>query len=194
MTKERQISFLYDNYRLEFQQEQVVQGSGNLNASVLFVGEAPGKEEVKLSKPFVGAAGKNLETSLSLIGLGRDDIYVTNAIKYRLSKTNPDTGRVSNRPTKPEDIRRSRDYLIEEISIINPSIIVSLGNVPLNALTGDSKIIIGTVHGKLRRVELVDKEFWLFPLYHPASIIYNRSLKTVYQEDLMVLAEIIKGI
>jgi uracil-DNA glycosylase len=184
MLKADMIQKLNKEYGETYKTKEIVLGEGNINANVLLIGEAPGKDEVKLSKPFVGAAGKKLTEFLSILELDRDQIYITNAIKYRLSKENVKTGRMVNRPAQQSEIQENRTFLLREIKIINPSYIVTLGNVPLKSVTSNCDICIGTVHGMEAKVEFLDMEYRLFPLYHPASIIYNRSLKEVYLKDI----------
>ncbi|WP_010247155.1 uracil-DNA glycosylase [Acetivibrio cellulolyticus] len=192
MSKSEQLNILYSRYREEFQGQEIVTGDGNPNSSLLLIGEAPGKDEVANSKPFVGMAGKNLAQFLEVLGLKRDEIYITNAIKHRLSKVNPSTGRLSNRPATKEEIEQNREYLIEEIDIIGPKYIITLGNVPLRSVLGDHKASIGDVHGALDKVSVKGREYGLYPLYHPASIIYNASIKKIYTKDIENLREIIK--
>lgn len=193
MPKKDEILKLYDEYKSTFKDKEFVPGEGNEDAHLVLVGEAPGKDEVKLSRPFVGMAGKNLDEFLSIIGVERQDIYITNAIKYRLSKVNSETGRVSNRPATTDEIKSSREYLLKEIDLIKPSIIVTLGNVPLRSVTGSQSDGIGAVHGKIKPIIINGNEYSLYPLYHPASIIYNRSLKDTYVADVKNLGEILKG-
>lgn len=193
MSKLEQLHILYNKYKEEFKEKEIVLGDGNIDAQLVLIGEAPGKDEVRLNKPFVGMAGKNLSGFLDVLEIERESIYITNAIKYRLSQVSPKTGRISNRPAASEEIRRSMRYLHEELSIIGSSYIVTLGNVPLKALTNDFSAIIGAVHGEIQRIVLSDREFMLFPLYHPASIIYNQSLKNVYLNDINRLKAVLKG-
>lgn len=191
MSKSEQLMSLYELYNEEFFGREIVVGDGNADSELLLIGEAPGKDEVLKSRPFVGAAGKNLSEFLDKLGLKREDIYITNAIKFRLSKVNPDTGRVSNRPATKKEIEDNREYLIREINIINPKYIVTLGNVPLRSVCGDAGIAIGEVHGKPDNIKVGEAEYTLFPLYHPASVIYNSKLKEIYNEDLEKLKQII---
>jgi len=191
MSKAERLSILYNRYRKQFEGKEIVVGDGNPDSSLLLIGEAPGKDEVAQEKPFVGMAGKNLTQFLEILGFNRDEIYITNAIKHRLSKINPDTGRISNRPATKEEIEQNREYLIKEIDIIEPKYIVTLGNVPLRSVLGDHKVSIGQFHGRLNKVVILDKEYELYPLYHPASIIYNVALKEVYIEDIGNLRRII---
>lgn len=191
MSKKDMIEKLYYEYKKEFEGKEIVLGDGNPDSKLFLAGEAPGKDEVKLSKPFVGMAGKNLSEFLDILGWGRESIYITNAIKYRLSKVNEQTGRVVNRPASKEEIKTNRSYLLEEIRIINPSYIVTLGNVPFKSITDDYDVSMGEVHGRLNKVIISDKEYNLFPLYHPASVIYNRSLKSTYIDDIKRLKTIL---
>lgn len=159
---------------------KVVFGDGNVNADIVLVGEAPGEKEEETGKPFVGAAGKNLNEFLEILEISREDIYITNVVKIRPFKTNPDTGRKSNRPPTKKEIELSVDTLRKQIDFIKPKIVVTLGNVPLKAILEDDSAKIGDYHGKAVKLS----QFTLFPLYHPASIIYNRSLHEVYIDDV----------
>ncbi len=192
MSKQDRLNKLFAEYQNEFAGEEIVLDCGNIDTRILLIGEAPGKDEVKLSKPFVGAAGKNLNKFLEVIGLMRDNIFVANSIKYRLSKINPKSGRKINRPPTKDEIEKNQRYLIKEIEIISPEIIVTLGNVPLKMVSGDKSISIGNVHGELIKIQVLDKEYSLYPLYHPASIIYNASLQDVYMEDVVKLKGILE--
>jgi len=169
-------------------EEIVVFGEGNLDAKIVLVGEAPGSKEVELKKPFVGQAGKNLDEFLNTVELNREDIYITNVVKIRPYRINEKTGRKVNRPPNKQEIEKYYKYLLEELRIINPRLIVTLGNVPLKTLTDNKNIKVSEVHGRV----IETKERVIFPLYHPAAVIYNRKLKTIYFEDLIKLKEYIK--
>ncbi len=192
MTRQEQLTALYSDYACRFAGNEFVFGCGSPEPKLLLVGEAPGKEEVKLSRPFSGAAGKYLDEFLNLAGIEREELYITNAIKYRLSKANPKTGRLSNRPAAKEEILSSRAYLIKEIETICPTCIVTLGNVPLRAVTGEFSLNIGDRHGEILHNKIGEREFLLFPLYHPASVIYNRSLKQTCEADILKLRELLQ--
>lgn len=191
MSKADRLTNLYGEYKKKFHGEEIVLGEGNVDGKLLLIGEAPGKDEVKLSKPFVGQAGKNLNEFLEILNIERGDIYITNAVKYRLFKVNAKTERASNRPASKEDIEKSRCFLLDEVQIINPSYIITLGTVPLKSITGEHKASIGDVHGTLQEISIEKRSFKLFPLYHPASIIYNRSLKGVYVNDIKNLKNLL---
>ncbi len=116
----------------------------------MLIGEAPGSKEVELGEPFVGqAGGKHFQEFLDILGINREDVYITNTVKYRPTRKNPKTGRLSNRtPPTTKEIEDFKDYLMEEIEIIAPKIIVTLGNTPLKCLF-DKETNIGEVHGEL---------------------------------------------
>ena len=193
MTRIELLASYYKNYASQFAGNDFVFGCGCSEPKLLLIGEAPGREEVKLSRPFSGAAGKYLDEFLELAEIDREAIYITNAIKYRLSKVNPKTGRLSNRPAAKDEILSSRPILMKEIQTICPECIVTLGNVPLRAVTGDFSLNIGDNHGKAVSKSIDQREYLLFPLYHPASVIYNRSLKQTCEADILVLRKLMNA-
>ena len=156
---------------------------------VMLIGEAPGEQESLQGRPFVGKAGKNLDGFLAVLEMRREDIYISNVVKVRPTKVSP-KGTVSNRPPSREELALFRPYLYEEIGVVSPGVIVTLGNVALKSLVGE-KAVIGDYHGNLTECEITSagetRSIHVFPLYHPASIIYNRALSAVYQEDLQKL-------
>lgn len=170
----------------------LVFGDGNVDSNIVLIGEAPGKTEVEQGKPFVGQAGRNLEEFINVLGIAREDLYITNVVKFRPYRINPDTGRESNRTPTREEIRISTDFIEHELSIIKPKLVVSLGNIALRCVLKDDKATIGVLHGAPVSVKFAEAEFVLFPLYHPASIIYNRALKDVYLQDLLKLRDYMK--
>lgn len=170
----------------------LVFGDGNVDSKIVLVGEAPGKTEVEQGRPFVGQAGKNLEEFINILGIVREDLYITNVVKFRPSRVNPDTGRESNRTPTKDEIRICTDFIEQELSAIKPRLVASLGNIALRCILKDDKATIGVLHGAPISVSFADAEFVLFPLYHPASIIYNRALKDVYLQDLHKLRDYMK--
>ncbi len=188
---EEKLKMLYKECRSVFAGCETVMGEGSVNAELMLIGEAPGKDEVKESRPFVGAAGKNLDIFISMLGITRAGIYITNAIKYRLSELNAKSGRIRNRPATWEEVERSREYLLREIGLIRPKVIVTLGNVPLRAISGDRKMVIGKEHGVPGEMKYELTDYITFPLYHPASLIYNRDLKPVYDIDIIKLKKML---
>jgi len=170
----------------------MVFGEGNENADIMLIGEAPGAEETRLSRPFVGKAGKNLDAFLSVLELKREDIYITNVVKFRPYKTSG-KGTISNRPPEKEELTAMCPLLIREIEAVAPRVVVTLGNVPLKAVYG-AGATIGENHAVPAAARALSHRFMLFPLYHPASIIYNRALKAVYDEDLKKLKAFLNAI
>jgi len=164
----------------------IVLGGGMDKPCLVLVGEAPGGQEEKQGLPFVGAAGKNLSEFLDVLGLSRAELYITNVVKLRPHKPSPRTGKPINRPPDAAELAFFTPFLLAELQCLKPALVVSLGNVPLRALTR-AGLSIGQVHGQ----EITtDKSFSIFPLYHPASIIYNQQLKQVYQKDLLALRDL----
>lgn len=171
---------------------KIVLGEGLIESpSLMLIGEAPGAQEEKEGKPFVGKAGKNLTELLSSININREDIYISNVVKIRPSKTS-EAGNTVNRPPSNEEKAFFIPWLYREVAIIRPKAIVTLGNVALSAFLGNAAKI-GDFHGKWHSFkvnfngEIIDIR--LFPLYHPAAIIYNRALIDTYNDDLKILAE-----
>lgn len=166
----------------EGEKKILVHGEGEIGARVMLVGEAPGEQETLMGRPFVGKAGKNLDEFLELAGLERSQLYVTNAVKFRPTKRSA-AGRTVNRPPTREEVSLFLPWLRREIELVVPEVIVTLGNVPLRALTGP-KAVIGDVHGAFQDADGLR----LYPMYHPASLIYNPALRPVYAEDIRRLS------
>lgn len=198
----RELNLFYENLsrrgapdmRLDF-----VYGDGPCDADVILIGEAPGKDEVLQGRPFVGKAGSILDEILLKTGINRNRLYITNAIKYRLMKEGSRPGSFKNRPATMPEIRAMLPWLKEEICFIRPKLILTLGNVPLKSLcfaSGCGILEIGSCHGKAAdvRVDSVATgklDTKLVPLYHPASQIYNRSLKDVFDADFQAVRELL---
>lgn len=166
----------------------LVFGEGPAQARLMLVGEAPGEQEAMLGRPFVGKAGKLLDAFIAGTGLTRAQMYVTNTVKFRPSRVSK-AGRVVNRTPTQEEIAAFQPFLKKEIAQVDPACVVTLGNVPLRALLGE-KETIGQAHGQLRRQE--DRLY--FPMYHPASMIYNPGLKAIFAQDMEKLSQLIKNI
>lgn len=163
---------------------QPVPGDGSPDSKIIFIGEAPGKEEDKQGRPFVGAAGKFLAEMLSEIKLKREDIYITNIVKYRPP---------NNRDPEPEEKDACRDWLIEEINYINPKLIVFLGRHSMNDFFPLEKI--SSVHGKLliKKFNHINTKHFL-PLYHPAAALYNGGMRETLIEDFKKIPRILDKI
>lgn len=182
MNREKALNELYREFSEKYSNEMVVTGFGKIGAGVVLIGEAPGKNEVKYGRPFVGAAGKNLTELLTGGGIDREDVFITNVVKYRLYRINEKTGNMVNRPVTKKDLENNLDYLFRELEILEPKLIVTLGNTALHAVCGNDTPI-SEVHGRV----VESNGYSVFPLYHPASIIYNRSLKSTYENDIKSL-------
>ncbi len=168
----------------------IVIGRGNENADILFVGEAPGKNEDLQGLPFVGRAGKNLDGLLNNVGLGIDEIYIANILKCRPPE---------NRDPLPEEIRAHTPWLLEQIKKIKPKVICSLGNYATKFFLSEGDVDkmknqpgITSVHGKVQFVEINGVKIKLIPLFHPAAIIYKRDLLPLWEEDMKIVQNEIK--
>ncbi len=192
-SKRREIDQLLDQYEEEFEKSQkdyqwlFVRPDGKMQKGLMLIGEAPGKNEVLEGKPFVGAAGEKLKDFLKILDLKRDDIYITNIIKYRLYRINEKTNNMVNRPARKDEIESSAIYLKKEIEILEPKVIVTLGNVALKGILDNHSVSIGDYHGKRWDYN----KSILFPLYHPASLIYNQKLIDEYNKDVLKLKELL---
>ncbi len=181
-----QLSALIDSV-YEGEKKVLVFGEGAPFARVMMIGEAPGEQEALQGRPFVGRAGKNLDEFLAMSGLSRGEMYVTNVVKFRPTRIS-DAGRIVNRAPTQEEIQLFLPFLKREITLVKPRVVLTLGNVPLRALLGPGAVI-GEMHGTLLETPYGN----LFPMYHPASLIYNRSLRDAYAADMGTLSELIKN-
>lgn len=159
---------------LAAQATQLVMGAGNPNADIVFIGEAPGKKEDETGQPFVGAAGKFLNEMLATVGLDRSDIYITNIVKYR-PPGNRDPSRAEKATFWP--------YLLRQLQIIRPKVVVTLGRHSMNYFLPDA--VIGDVHGQPQRVVIDGLELTVLPLYHPAAALYNGGLRQTLLDDFL---------
>lgn len=161
---------------------QAVAGKGNANADIVFIGEAPGKKEDEQGEPFIGAAGKFLSEMLASVNLSREDIYITNIIKYRP----PD-----NRDPLPEEVEDCWLWLSEQIALIDPLLIVPLGRHALERFVPGQKI--SEAHGKTFHREVSGLgERTYFALYHPAAALYNGSLRETLLIDFSKVPKLLE--
>ena len=165
--------------------KNIVVGKGNLNADIMFIGEAPGKNEDEQGIPFVGAAGKNLDGLLEKVGLTLNNVYITNILKCRPPE---------NRDPLPDEIKAHTPWLIEQIKQIKPKVICSLGNYSTKFFLADGDVEkmdsmqgITLVHGKIRMLDFHGLKIKLIPLFHPAAIIYNRNLIGMWEKDMNIV-------
>ncbi len=168
----------------------IVIGKGNIKAKILFVGEAPGREEDLQGIPFVGKAGKNLDELLKKVGLSLEDVYIANILKCRPPE---------NRDPLPDEIKAHTPWLLEQIKEIKPKVICSLGNYATkfffsgcNVDEMDKQPGITNLHGKVRTVKINGMEVKLIPLFHPAAIIYKQSLLPLWEKDMEIVKKEIK--
>ena len=161
--------------------KNAVPGEGNSESPVMFIGEAPGQSEDIKGKPFVGAAGKFLETMLSEIGLSRNDVFICNIVKCRPPR---------NREPMPNEIQTCTPYLDRQINIIKPKFVVTLGNystayifskanMPFNGIT--------QARGKFYQATIVNMQITIFPTFHPAAALYSAKYKETLQHDFQLL-------
>lgn len=165
---------------LAMQATQLVMGDGNPDADIVFIGEAPGKNEDEQGIPFVGAAGKFLNEMLASINLKREDVYITNIVKYRPP---------NNRDPLPDEKRAFWPYLVHQLEIINPKIVVTLGRHSMGYFLPKARI--SQIHGQPQRIRLTENgksyEWIVLPLYHPAAALYNGSLRATLVKDFKQL-------
>ena len=160
----------------------VVPGIGNADARIVFVGEAPGKKEDETGEPFVGAAGKFLNEMLASVGLNRDDIYITNVVKYRPP---------NNRDPLPEEVAACWSWLRAQIELIDPDIIILLGRHALERFVPGKRISVE--HGKAFRRTVPDLGTYVFfALYHPAAALYNGSMRETLMKDFAKIPKILE--
>lgn len=161
--------------------KNAVPGVGNLQSRIMFIGEAPGSSEDDRGEPFVGTAGKFLDTLLSQIGFSRDQVFITNIVKCRPPR---------NREPKPLEIETCTPYLDRQMLTIQPKFVVTLGShstsyVFLKAMLPFSSIT--RVRGKLYKATILGLHMKVFPTFHPASALYNPRYKETLQDDFQLL-------
>ncbi len=167
--------------RLSENRTNAVPGYGNHEAKVVFVGEGPGKNEDEQGKPFVGASGKFLDKCFASIGWSREDIFITNVVKCRPPE---------NRDPLPDEISVCcLNYLNNQIKLIKPVIIVTLGRHSLGYFVPNKRI--SEVHGKALRVQYNNEPQVIYPLYHPAAALYNGSLQSTLLEDFARIPQLL---
>jgi DNA polymerase len=156
-----------------------VPGEGSVDAEILFVGEAPGAKEDELGRPFVGAAGKLLDQLIESIGLQRQTVFIANLIKHRPP---------GNRDPLPEEIAAYTPYLDEQVHIIQPRLIVTLGRFSMQYFLGPS-LVISKIHGQPKRNA---KGQVVIPMYHPAAALYSGNLRPVLFADFARIPKVLE--
>jgi DNA polymerase len=160
---------------------QVVFGSGNADAELMFIGEAPGAQEDRVGLPFVGQAGKLLDKLLGEIGLERGDVFIANVLKCRP----PD-----NRDPHPNEIEACNDYLMRQVELIEPTVICTLGNFSTKLLRQDTTGI-SRLHGSEEDRAIGPRKVRLYPLYHPAAALYTPSMLETLRTDFHRIPELL---
>lgn len=163
------------------QAANLVMGDGNIDADIVFIGEAPGKNEDEQGLPFVGAAGKFLNEMLAQADMDRSDVYITNIVKYRPP---------NNRDPLPDEKKAFWPYLLKQLQIIEPKVVITLGRHSMEYFLPDMKI--SHVHGEPKRITFGDKKLVIVPLYHPAAALYNGSLRQTLIDDFLRVPQIIE--
>ena len=159
----------------------VVFGSGNADADLMFVGEAPGANEDKQGLPFVGQAGKLLTKLLGEIGLDRDEVFICNTVKCRPP---------NNRDPHPNEIESCNEYLRRQVELIQPTVICTLGNFSTKLLRGDTTGI-SRLHGQPEVRTIGARAIRLYPLYHPAAALYTPSTLEVLRADFSRIPDLL---
>src|ERR671939_1515488 len=162
--------------------QTVVFGSGNADADLMFVGEAPGANEDKQGIPFVGQAGKLLDQLLGEIGLTRADVFVVNTLKCRPP---------GNRDPLPQEIDNCQDYLFRQLELIEPRVVCTLGNFATKLLRGDTATGITRLHGREEVRRIGPRTVRLYPLYHPAAALYTPAMLDTLRTDFARIPELL---
>ena len=160
---------------------QVVFGAGNADADLMFVGEAPGANEDRMGRPFVGQAGKLLDQLLAEVGLERGDVFISNVLLCRPP---------GNRDPHPVEIENCQEYLFREIEHIEPRVVCTLGNFATKLLRDDNAGIT-RVHGRDEVRVIGMRAVRLYPLYHPAAALYTPRMLEVLREDFARIPELL---
>ena len=166
---------------LAVQATNLVMGDGNVNAEIVFIGEAPGKNEDLQGLPFVGAAGKFLNEMLAAAEMDRGDVYITNIVKYRPP---------NNRDPLPAEKKAFWPYLLKQLQIIDPKVVVTLGRHSMEHFLPGMKI--SEVHGHAERIQFGDHKLVVVPLYHPAAALYNGGMRQTLIDDFLLVPKMIE--
>ena len=165
--------------------QNIVVGRGDSNSDIMFIGEAPGRKEDEQGLPFVGAAGKKLNSLMERIGLTIDDVYIANILKCRPPE---------NRDPLPEEIKAHTPWLLKQIRDMKPKVVCSLGNYSTKFFLAGCDVEgmktqpgITSVHGKVREIDVNGLKITLIPLFHPAATIYNQKLIPLWEEDMEIV-------
>ena len=194
MSKEATINQLYEEIKickkcsLWRYRKNPVPGEGNINAVIMFIGEAPGYNEDLQGRPFVGAAGSLLDELLSSIGLSREDVYICNVLKCRPP---------NNRDPEPSEVLACTSFLDKQLELIKPRIIVTLGRHSTSYILSKASFRFDSItktHGKVYDATIFDYKVSVVPTFHPAAALYNMQYKKELENDFKILHEILSRI
>ncbi len=163
--------------------KKAVPGEGSPESQIMFIGEAPGQSEDFEGKPFVGAAGKFLETLLSEIGLSRNDVFICNIVKCRPPR---------NREPMPNEIQTCAPYLDRQIKIIKPKFIITLGNYSTAYIFSKANLAFNGItraRGKFYESSILDMQIAIFPTFHPAAALYSAKYREQIAKDFQLLRD-----
>lgn len=189
MTKSQQLKELYAQLEeavplpLAQVAQDIVPGEGSPDAELLFIGEAPGEQEAKLRRPFVGRSGQLFRKTLQEVGYSDTEVFISNIAKARPPE---------NRDPLPNEIAAYRPYLDREIEIIEPTLIVTLGRYSMAKFLPEVKI--SQVHGRLHKVMWNSKVVFILPMYHPAAALRAPIVAASFREDFQKIAPILKWV
>lgn len=155
--------------------QNIVFGTGNKNAKIMFIGEGPGADEDRLGEPFVGRAGKLMDMAFEMVGIKREEVYIANIVKCRPPK---------NRNPEKDEAMACMDYLRNQVMLIKPKIIVLLGSVALKNILGEE---YGITSARGKWIE--KKGIWYVPTFHPAALLRDESKKIDFWRDLKLVKE-----
>jgi len=187
MDKDRKLSKLKNSilkFNKNFPGKNLVFSDGNKDAKVMIIGEAPGRTEDKLQKPFVGRAGKILDSLLESVHLDRSKVYITNVVNYRPDK---------NRKPTPKEINEFKKLLFKHIEIINPKCILLLGATAATAVLNHNGPL-GEVRGKWKNIKIINSHFNILTTFHPAFLLRQIDKKKIALKDLVLLKKEVKFI
>ena len=177
----KQLEVDYASLPLVSSAKDTVPGEGNPNTEIMFIGEAAGRNEALLRRPFVGLAGKLVDKQLEAIGIPRKEVYISNVVKCRP----PD-----NRDPLPEEIAAFAPYLDREIEILDPKLIVTLGRFSMGKFIPDVKISM--IHGRLHKVKFQGKMRFVLPFYHPAAALRQGKVMDMFIADFQKIPKILE--
>lgn len=171
------------SYELAKTATHCVPGEGSADADILFIGEAPGRDEDMSGRPFVGRSGQLLRANIRRVGYEEDEVFIANVVKHRPPE---------NRDPTPEEIAHCAPYLDEQIRIIAPKVIVTVGRFSMGKFFPNQKI--SGIHGRVFKITWDGQTYFVFPLYHPAAALRSTAMKQAFERDFDKLPKIVAWI